>query len=117
MDKPPKKKLKLDEVWNEARELVWARRGRLALGLAIMLVSRVSGLVLPATSKFLIDDVIGKGKHDLLPLLAMAAIGATLVQAVTSFTLSQVLGVAAQRSITDMRKRIEQHVLRLPVSY
>jgi len=112
-----KKKLKLDEVWKEARDLVWARRGRLALGFALMLVSRLAGFVLPATSKYLIDDVIGKGKHDLLPLLALAAGAATLVQAATSFAISQILGVAAQRAITDMRRSVEEHVLRLPVSY
>jgi ABC-type multidrug transport system fused ATPase/permease subunit len=112
-----KKRLKLDEVWREARDLVWERRGRLSLGLALMLVSRVAGLVLPATSKFLVDDVIGKGRHDLLPLLALAAMIATLVQAATSFANSQILGVAAQRAITEMRKSIEEHVLRLPVSY
>jgi subfamily B ATP-binding cassette protein MsbA len=113
----PKKKLRLDEVWREAKELVWARRGRLAAGLALMLLSRLAGMVLPTTSKYLVDDVIGKGKHDLLPLLALAAGLGTLVQAVTSFALSQILGVAAQRAITEMRKRVEEHVLRLPVSY
>jgi ABC-type multidrug transport system fused ATPase/permease subunit len=112
-----KKKIKLDDAWREAKDLVWARRGRLSLGLALMLVSRLAGLVLPATSKYLIDDVIGKGRHDLLPLLAMAALAATLVQAATSFALSQILGVAAQRAITEMRKSVEQHILRLPVSY
>src|SRR5215212_8967250 len=113
----PKKRLKLDEVWREARDLVWERRGRLSIGLALMLVSRISGLVLPATSKYLIDEVIGKGRHDLLPLLALAAIIATLVQSATSFALSQILGVAAQRAITEIRKSVEEHVLRLPVSY
>ncbi|HJQ39931.1 MAG TPA: ABC transporter ATP-binding protein [Thermoanaerobaculia bacterium] len=112
-----KKRLKLDEVWREARDLVWERRGRLSLGLALMLVSRISGLVLPATSKYLIDEVIGKGRHDLLPLLAVAAIIATIIQAATSFANSQILGVAAQRAITEMRKNVEEHVLRLPVSY
>jgi subfamily B ATP-binding cassette protein MsbA len=112
-----KKKLKLDEVWREARDLVWERRSRLSLGLALMLVSRISGLVLPATSKYLIDEVIGKGKHDLLPLLAGAAIVATIIQAASSFANSQILGVAAQRAITEMRKSVEEHVLRLPVSY
>ena len=116
-EREPKRPLKLDDVWREARDLIWARRGRLAAGLGLMLVSRVSGLVLPATSKYLVDDVIGKGRHELLPLLAMAAIAATLIQAGTSFALSQILGVAAQRAITEMRKRVEEHVLRLPVSY
>ena len=82
-----------------------------------MLVNRLSGLVLPATSKYLIDDVIGKQRADLLMPLALAAGAATLVQAVTSFALSQVLGVAAQRAITDMRRRVEAHVARLPVRY
>ena len=82
-----------------------------------MLVNRLVGLVLPATSKFLIDDVIGKRRADLLMPLALAAGAATLVQAVTSFALSQVLGVAAQRAITDMRRRVEAHVARLPVRY
>jgi ATP-binding cassette, subfamily B, putative efflux pump len=113
----PKKRLKLDEVWREAKDLVWARRGRLAAGLALMLISRLAGMVLPATSKYLIDDVIGKGKSGLLPFLALAAGLATLLQAVTSFALSQILGVAAQRAITEMRKNVEEHVLRLPVSY
>ncbi|MGZ5458304.1 MAG: ABC transporter ATP-binding protein [Thermoanaerobaculia bacterium] len=112
-----KKRLDARAVWREARDLVWARRGRLAAGLALMLVSRLAGLVLPASSKYLIDDVIGKGNHELLSLLAMAAIAATLVQAGTSFALSQILGVAAQRAITEMRKRVEEHVLRLPISY
>jgi len=112
-----KKKLELDVVWREAKELIWARRGRLAVGLGLMLVSRLAGLVLPASSKYVVDEVIGKGRHELLPLLAGAAIAATLIQAATSFGLSQLLGVAAQRAITEMRKRVEQHVLRLPVSY
>ena len=82
-----------------------------------MLVNRLVGLVLPATSKYLIDDVIGKGRADLLMPLALAAGAATIIQAVTSFALSQVLGVAAQRAITEMRRRIEAHVARLPVRY
>jgi subfamily B ATP-binding cassette protein MsbA len=102
---------------NETRLLIAARRGRLTLGLLLMIVNRASGLVLPGTSKYLIDDVIGRGNVDLLQTLAVAAGIATLVQAVTSFALSQVLGVAAQRAITDMRRRIEEHVARLPVRY
>ena len=114
---PAKKKLTAAAAWHEARALILARKGRLALGLALMLVNRVVGLVLPATSKYLIDDVIGKGRADLLMPLALAAGAATIVQAVTSFALSQVLGVAAQRAITDMRRRVEAHVARLPVRY
>ena len=110
-------KFKFDQAWREARELVWARRGRIGAGLALMLVSRVAGLVLPATSKLLIDDVIGKGNAALLPWLAGAALAATLIQAVTAFSLSQILGVAAHATITQLRKNVEQHVLRLPTAY
>jgi ABC-type multidrug transport system fused ATPase/permease subunit len=112
-----KQKFKFSDVWEEARVLVWAHRRRLALGLGLMLVNRVVGLVLPATSKFLVDDVIGKGRADMLPMLALAAGGATIVQAATSFSLSQILSVAAQRAIAEMRKNVNDHVMRLPVRY
>src|SRR5207237_5263000 len=74
-------------------------------------------LVLPASSKYLIDDVILKHRSELLIPLALAAGAATLVQALSSFTLSQVLGVAAQRAITEMRKSVQEHVTRLPIRY
>jgi ABC-type multidrug transport system fused ATPase/permease subunit len=113
----PKKPVSLPVVWREARDLVWAHRRRLSIGLALLLANRLSGLVLPATSKYLIDEVIGKRHADLLFTLAAAAGAATLVQAATSFALSQVLGVAAQRAITDLRRDIQAHVLRLPITY
>jgi subfamily B ATP-binding cassette protein MsbA len=105
------------QAWREARALMWTHRRQLALGLALMLVSRVSGLVLPYTPKFLIDDVIGKHQTSLLLPLALAVAGATLVQGLTSFALSQVVGITAQRAITDMRKRVYEKVTRLPVRY
>jgi subfamily B ATP-binding cassette protein MsbA len=117
MAEPSKTTVRWSEVWQEARGLVWVHRWRLALGLGLMLVNRLVGLVLPATSKFLVDDVIGKQRVDLLPTLAMAAAGATVVQAATSFSLSQLLSVAAQRAIAEMRKSVNAHVLRLPVGY
>ena len=82
-----------------------------------MVVSRLAGLVLPASSKFLIDEVLGKGRVGLLLPLAGAALLATVVQAVTSFSLSQLLGVAAHRVITEFRRQVHRHVLRLPVAY
>ncbi|HXE79111.1 MAG TPA: ABC transporter ATP-binding protein [Vicinamibacterales bacterium] len=106
-----------DVAWREARELLWARRGRLALGFSLMLVSRAAGLVLPASSKILIDEVVTKGRGELLWPLALAALGATAIQSGTSFALALVLGVAAQRSITDLRLAVERHVARLPVRF
>jgi subfamily B ATP-binding cassette protein MsbA len=114
---PAKQPIRWSSAWSEARALVWSRRWRLALGLVLMLVNRLSGLVLPWATKPLIDDVIGQHRVDLLRTLALAVGAATLVQAVTSFALSQILGIAAQRAITDMRRRIEEHALRLPVRY
>jgi ABC-type multidrug transport system fused ATPase/permease subunit len=104
-------------AWTEARELVSEHRASLAIGLGLMVVNRLSGFVLPWTSKFLIDDVIGKHEPALLMPLAAAAVIATIIQAATSFALSQVVSVAAQRAITEMRKRVQGHVLRLPISY
>ena len=114
---PPKKKIDSAAAWREFRELLWVHRRRLAIGLTLMMISRLAGIVLPALSKYVIDDVIGKGRHDLLLPIALAAGGATIVQAITSFGLSQILGVAAQRAITDMRKRVQAKVMRLPVRY
>ena len=116
-DKKPKKKLDATAVWREARALIVARWGRIAIGLGLMLINRLAGLVLPASSKYLIDDVAHQGRADLLMPLALVAGAATFVQAITSFALSQVLGVAAQRAITDMRRQVEEHVARLPVRY
>jgi subfamily B ATP-binding cassette protein MsbA len=104
---PAKKKVTASAAWREAQELIWAHRKRLLLGLTLMLVSRVAGLVLPASSKWLIDEVVHNNRTDLLLPIALAVGAATLVQAVTSFVLSQILGVAAQRAITDMRKRVQ----------
>ncbi|HKX28463.1 MAG TPA: ABC transporter ATP-binding protein [Blastocatellia bacterium] len=112
-----KKRLKLSDAWRDARELITANRARLALGGVLMLINRGVGLVLPASSKFIIDEVVLHQKTWLLWPIALAAGAATLVQAITSFALSQVLGVAAQRAITDMRKRVQAHVERLPTSY
>jgi len=117
MDVPKKKSVSPSAAWREARALIWAHRRRLTIGLGLMLVSRLAGLVLPASSKYLIDDVVNGGRSELLMPIALAAGAATLVQAVTSFALGQILGVAAQRAITDMRKRVQARIMHLPVRY
>jgi subfamily B ATP-binding cassette protein MsbA len=117
MAEEKRKKIRWSSAWEEARELVWAHRRRLALGALLMLINQAMGLVLPASTKYLIDEVIVKGRTDLLWKIAVAAGGATVVQAVTSFSLAQVLGVAAQRAITEMRKKVQAQIARLPVSY
>jgi len=114
-DKKPKPNY--SNAWREARELVWQHRNRLAVGLALMLVNRLAGLVLPWSSRYLIDRVVGQRQADLLGVIAFAVGAATIVQSLSSFGLSQILGVAAQRAITDMRKSLQAFVLRLPIAY
>jgi subfamily B ATP-binding cassette protein MsbA len=116
-DRPEKRKVSLQSAWRESRELLYRHRRRLALGMALMLVSRLAGLILPASSKYLVDHVIVAGQYHLLFPLAGAALLASIIQAGTGFALSQVLGIAAQRAVTDMRRRVEAHVLRLPVRH
>ena len=113
----PKKKIDSAAAWREFRELLWVHRRRLAIGLSLMMISRLAGIVLPALSKYVIDEVIGNKRVELLLPIALVAGAATIIQAITSFGLSQTLGVAAQRAITDMRKRVQAKVMRLPVRY
>jgi len=110
-------KMNARRAWAEARELLRQHRHSLTIGLALMLVSRLAGLVLPASVKYLVDDVIGKHNHHLLLPLALAAGLATLVQAVASYANTQVVSVAAQRAIMTMRQRVQEHVLRLPIRW
>ncbi len=113
----PKKKVNYSRAFEESKSLILAHRWRLALGLVLMLISRSLGLVLPASTKYVVDEVIGKRNLELLPIVAAVAVTATLLQAVTSFALSRILGIAAQRAITEMRKRVHAHIERLPVRY
>ncbi|HJW73295.1 MAG TPA: ABC transporter ATP-binding protein [Geothrix sp.] len=116
---PPSTKPKVNtaRAWREARALLHQHRGSLTLGLALMLISRLAGLVLPASTKYLIDEVIGHHNGRLLLPLALGAGAATLVQAITSYANSQVVSVAAQRAIMSMRQRVQDHILRLPTRY
>jgi subfamily B ATP-binding cassette protein MsbA len=114
---PKKPRVNMARAWAEARALIWKHRKSLAVGLVLMLINRLAGLVLPASSKYLIDDVLGKQQLTKLVPLALAVGGATVVQAITSFSLAQIVGIAAQRAISDMRIDVQRHVLRLPVSF
>ncbi len=114
---PKKKKITFGLAWREARELIWKYRGRLLVGFLIMLLGRLAGLVLPASSKYMIDNILVARDESLLLPLAAAVLGATVVQAITSWLLVKILGIAAQRAITDLRREVQAHILRLPVRY
>lgn len=113
-----KKKAKITaETWREARALMWSHRGKLAIGLGLMVINRLSGFVLPWASKYLIDGVVAEGQTEMLFTLALAVGGATLVQGITTFSLSQVISVTAQGAIMEMRRRVQEHVTRLPIRF
>jgi ABC-type multidrug transport system fused ATPase/permease subunit len=103
----------LPDVW----ELVRPRRGLLLLSFFLMVINRVSGLVLPYSSKFLIDTVIGKHHVELLKSLVLLVLLATATQGATSFALTQLLSKAGQRLIADLRRKVQAHIGRLPVSF
>jgi ABC-type multidrug transport system fused ATPase/permease subunit len=103
----------LPDVW----ALVRPRRGILALGFGLMVVNRVSGLVLPASTKWLVDNVIGKRQVQLLTPLVLIIVCATAIQGITSFALTQLLSKSSQRMITELRMRVQSHIGRLPVAF
>ena len=93
------------------------RRGLLAVGFVLMVINKVAGFVLPYSSKFLIDNVVGKHQAGLLRPLVFSVLLATLIQGVTSFSLTQLLSKAAQRLIADLREQVQAHISRLPVAF
>jgi ABC-type multidrug transport system fused ATPase/permease subunit len=103
----------LPEVW----KLMRPRRGLLALGFVLMVINRVAALVLPYSTRFFIDTIINKHHMDKLKPLVFLVLGATLVQGVTSFSLTQSLSKAAQRLITELRQQVQAHISRLPVAF
>jgi ABC-type multidrug transport system fused ATPase/permease subunit len=114
--KPPKQKFAwklLPDVW----ALIKPRRGVLALGFVLMAINRVAGFVLPASSKYLLDNVFSKHQSYLLRPIVEIVLLATAVQGITSFTLTQLLSKSAQRMITELRRKVQAHIGRLPVSF
>lgn len=110
-----KKRLSSSSLKNAFAEIIWPRRKLVLIGLVLILVNRSAGMVLPASTKYLIDDVLGTGSGDrLYPLLGLL-VGATSLQALTSFTLTRLLSVEAQHLIAELRAQVQRHVLRLPV--
>jgi subfamily B ATP-binding cassette protein MsbA len=108
---------RLRELWPDLREMILPRRGLLALSFVLMIVNRLSGLVLPYSTRFFIDDVIGKKQTGLLLPLVLGILGATLIQGLTSFSLTQLLSKTGQRLIAELRRKVQRHVGLLPVTY
>ncbi len=117
--KKPKKSQgeRIREVWPELREMIMPRRGLLALSFVLMAINRLSGLVLPYSTKFLIDDVIGQRHTQWLTPMVLGIVAATFIQGITSFSLTQLLSKTGQRLIAELRRKVQRHVGLLPVTY
>ena len=116
--KPKKKATEhLKSVLPLLGELVRPRRKLLALGLVLTVIKSATGLVLPSSTKILVDNIIGKHQVQLLAPLVLAVVVATLIQGGSSFTLTQLLSIEGQRLIAELRRRVQEHVGRLPVAY
>jgi subfamily B ATP-binding cassette protein MsbA len=115
----PKKKPDLKKVWPQVRALIVPRIGLLMAGMALMIVNRVAGLALPYLSKPLLDKVLSpQNSHpEWLPRIIGIVFAAMLIQAVTSFSLTQLLSKAGQRLIAEMRRQVQRHVGLLSVAY
>lgn len=115
----PKRKPNLKKLWPQIRTLMAPRKGLLLGGLVLMAINRVAGLVMPFVSKTLLDKVLvpGHSRPELLPRIIGLVLIATLVQAVTSYGLTQLLSIAGQRLIAEMRRMVQRHVGLLSVAY
>jgi subfamily B ATP-binding cassette protein MsbA len=115
----PKRKTDIRKLWPQVWTLVAPRKGLLLGGMCLMAVNRVAGLVLPYTSKSLLDTVLSPlhPHPELLPRIIALVFSAMVVQAVTSFSLTQLLSKAGQRLIAEMRRQVQRHVGLLSVSY
>ena len=99
------------------KELVRPRKGKLALGFVLMVINRLCSLVLPGSTKYLVDHVVGQHQVCLLNPLIGAVFAATLIQGITSFSLTQLLSKDGQRLIAELRRKVQEHVGRLSVAY
>jgi ABC-type multidrug transport system fused ATPase/permease subunit len=103
----------LPDVW----ALMKPRRGLLALGFVLMAINRLSGLVLPASTKYFVDNVVVKKQVGVLTPIVLAVLSATILQGLTSFSLTQLLSKSAQKMITELRRKVQAHIGRLPISF
>ncbi|MBX2973894.1 MAG: ABC transporter ATP-binding protein, partial [Flavobacteriales bacterium] len=105
-------------TWRTAfRQFIWPRRKNVLIGLVLIVISRVAGMVLPGSTKYLLDDVVGQGDLDMLWILLAAVVGALIIQSVTSYILTQLLSVEAQSLISQLRTQVQRKILSLPISF
>lgn len=105
-------------TWRSAfRQFIWPRRKNVLIGLVLIVISRLAGMVLPGSTKYLLDDVVAKNDLDMLWILLAAVVGALIIQSVTSYVLTQLLSVEAQLLISQLRTQVQRKILSLPTSF
>lgn len=110
----PKAEVSLKQVFTT---FIWPRKYLLLLGLVLIIISRLASLILPYSSKYLIDNVVVNKDFNELKYLLIIVSGAIFVQAVTSYLLTQLLSVEAQHLISKLRVKVQRQILSLPISY
>jgi ABC-type multidrug transport system fused ATPase/permease subunit len=116
-DPGKKRKPDLRKVMPEVWKLIRPRRWLLLFGLLLVGIKSAASFVLPITSKYLLDDVFHQHRRGILLPLVLVVLAATVVQAITSYSLTQLLSKAAQRMITELREQVQTHIGRLPISF
>lgn len=111
------KKKKLGNLNYVFKNIIWPRKWILLAGLGIIIINRLASLVLPYAPKYLIDDILTPSNYELMPLLLMGLGIAVLVQSVSSFALTRLLSVEAQHLIAELRSKVQQHIVQLPISF
>ena len=104
-------------AWQETRLLLHRHRRPLACALVLVVVNRVAALALPIASRYVIDDVIGQGRTDLLLPVVLFVFGALALEAATAFGAAQLAGVAGQRAVAELRQGLQERMLGLPLQH
>jgi subfamily B ATP-binding cassette protein MsbA len=114
MNSKGKSKVSIGHVF---KTIIWPRKNILLVGLVLIIISRLASLVLPGASKYLMDDVIADGNIEMLKILLIIVGASIIVQAITSFLLTKLLSVEAQRLIAILRAKIQKQILKLPIRF
>ncbi len=99
------------------KNIIWPRRKTLFIGLSLIIISRPAGLVLPAATKYLLDDAVPNKDFELLQLIVIVIVISLIVQAVSSFLLTKILSVEAQFLISELRVKVQKKILSLPINF
>jgi ABC-type multidrug transport system fused ATPase/permease subunit len=99
------------------KEYIWPRKNLIFLGFILIIIRSLAGMVLPYSSKTLIDDVIPSNDVQKLMILLAIVCVSILIQAVSSFLLTRVLSVEAQHLIAVLRAQVQKKLLKLPIRF